>query len=151
MNENVPKQTHFSYCHYPPKLSSKDQAPTIDDKQIVTTRSEPSKAASNRNHRKSSSLKISNPINKEVATNLINTDIHSSIFQEKKWRTCVQENNKFVHLNRLFLPPLESVSNLSLPPNVNINCGTIINDPISTKSMVISPRLSKTLLIEKVI
>jgi len=111
MNEILPKVSHFTYSAYPQLILSKDSgaanenamSSSLDARKEFQTNSVNNKFIRVRSHGHSNAL--------EAKTNLEN---FSPMLLEKKWRS-ISPDHKFQHLNRLFLPPLESIIQPNIP------------------------------------
>jgi len=124
MNDILPKVSHFTYCAYsqpsPKDLGSpnrEDQLPLNLKPSVLlpmtssTSRGRVSRSLSSGNNRELNCIKRKN------------TENQPSILIEKNWRTTAQEN-RFIPLNRVFLPPLESLLHTNFPPRVILADGS---------------------------
>jgi hypothetical protein len=137
MNDLLPKGvSHFSYCRYPVKFT-KELGSSYEDKENLLFDSSLQSSRSPDCVRSSSRILISS--NSSLVLN--NLENQHPILIEKKWRTVAQDS-KFIPLNRLFLPPLESVVSVNLPPNVNIH-------PIGNQTESLSISNSKEIHLSK--
>jgi hypothetical protein len=121
MNDILPKVSYFTYCAYP-QPSPKDLGSNREDQLPLHLKTEVLLPMTSSCCRISRSFSSDN--NREL--NCIkrkNTENQPSILIEKNWRTTAQEN-RFVPLNRIFLPPLESLLHTNFPPQVILADGS---------------------------
>jgi len=109
MNEILPKASHFTYSAYPQQTLSKDSGAANETTMCSSLEARKEFPTPSNKFIRVRSLGHSNPP-LEVKTNLEN---FPPVLLEKKWRS-ISPDYKFQHLNRLFLPPLESI----LQPNI---------------------------------
>jgi len=106
MNDILPKVSHFTYCPYPAAISKN---------------SAPASTSNSSDHRKEKKTKLSRShshiVPSDHKNNIENTP---QILFEKKWRCLAIYDTEFIHINRLFLPSLESVIHTNLPTNLKL-------------------------------
>jgi len=127
MNEILPKASHFTYCSYPQQTLSKDSGAANENTMCSSLEARKELPSTNKFIRVRSHGH-SNPT-LEAKTNLEN---FPPILLEKKWRS-ISPDYKFQHLNRLFLPPLESI----LQPNIPTHYKS--SPPLETKTPSTTP------------
>jgi len=116
MEEGLSKSSLFLFGPYPPPLRDGSSARILERSLTVRTDSQ---------------LLISPRI-----TSRVNAENGPAFFKEKKWRTISVPENIFIHLNRVFLPPLECITNLPATLNVVVPPNGELKSPRRTENLL---------------
>jgi len=117
MEEGLSKSILFLFGPYPPPLRDAGSARILERSLTVRTDSQ---------------LLISPRF-----TSRVNVENGSAFLKEKKWRTITVPSDIFIHLNRVFLPPLECITNLPATVNGIVLPNGEIKSPRRTENLVV--------------